>query len=347
VTVRIPLRALALAILVVAPAAAAERYVKITGSSLERRTLDASCATPGSKPCVDALADAVPQAASRLVRLAERRHPRAAELAQRAADSAYPELRSAAAEALGQLSVQASFTPVLTELLDDPVPAVRAAALKALYGSMDERGRSYAERAEVFGSWSGNASLSADGAPATANLGVQIPADAVFLRFGSSAAVGRYAFVTAEAPAALAARLKKAGSGPYRPDQWYDMLLSLRKPSDDDEAESDDDSDSDDDSGMPSAADMAKAMEMMGKMNQALNEHPDAKTPEQQGRLISKALEGVRHVDLNLGDYYGKESLFGAPQLFLLELKDGSDVAVAVYHDKLLNRTGIAVHRTP
>jgi hypothetical protein len=314
-----------------------------SGADFDRRLLDAACAEPGSAACKKALAEAAPNAAASLVRLAERRDPRAAEMAKRAADSAVPELRVAAAEALGQLSVEASFTPVLGELLDDPVPAVRAAALRALYGAMDERGRTLAQRAEAFGTWSRPAGLAAESVPATSGLGVQLPSDALFLHFGSDVAAGRYAFVTGESPAALVARLKKAGSGPFAPEQWSDMLLSLEVPSDDEEAESGDDSDS----GMPSAADMAKAMEMMAKMNQAMNEHPDAKTPEEQARLMSKALSGQRHVDPGVGDYYDEEALFGAPQLFLLELADGSDVAVAVYQDKLLQRTGIAVHRKP
>lgn len=314
-----------------------------SGADFERRLLDAACAEPGSPGCKEALSKAVPNAAASLVRLAERRHPRAAELAKQAADSATAELRVAAATVLGQLSVEASFTPVLGELLDDPVPAVRAAALRALYGAMDERGRGLALRADAFGTSSREAGLAADSIPAISGLGVQIPSDAVFLHFGSDVEVGRYAFVTGDSPAALVARLKKAGSGPFSPDQWSDMLLSLEQPADDEEAESDDDSDS----GMPSAADMAKAMEMMAKMNQAMAENPDAKTPEQQARVMSKALDGRRHVDSNLGNYYDEEEVFGSPQLFLLELKDGSDVAVAIYQDKLLQRTGFAVHRKP
>lgn len=330
-------------LLVAGAAAASERHVQPTGAGFQRRLFESACADAKSASCSQAMTAAVPQAAASLRRLAERRHPRAGELARRAAGSGVAELRVAAAAAMGQLSVEASFTPVLGELLDDPVPAVRAAALAALYGSMDERGRALAQRAERFGSWPRDAALTPDAVPSPARLGVALPADAVYLHFASNAGAGRYAYFTAERAPSLVARLSKAGSGPYAPEQWYDMLLAQETNDAPDDAGDDESSDS----GMPSADDFAKAMEMMAKMNEALEAHPDAESPEQQAQVVSKALTGRRRVDSDLGDSYGVAELFGDVKLFLIELADGSDVAVAVYDDKVLQGTGFAVHKTP
>jgi len=330
-------------LLAAVPAAASERHVTPSGSGFERRILVSACADAKSRSCSEAMVVAVPRAAASLQRLAERRHPRAAELARRAADSAFPELRSAAAAAMGQLSVEASFTPFLGELLDDPVPAVRAAARAALYGSMDERGRALAARADRFGTPAGETALAPDTLPLPARLGVALPADAVYLFFASDVAAGRYTYLTGERAPSLVARLSKAGSGPYAPEQWYDMLLAQEQ----NDAPGDGGDDGSSDSGAPSADDFAKAMEMMAKMNEALEAHPDAETPEQQAQLMAKAISGKRNVDPDLGNNYGDAELFGEVKLFLIELADGGDVAVAVYYDKVLQSTGFAVHKRP
>jgi hypothetical protein len=235
---------------------------------------------------------------------------------------------------LSLLWVDAPNDAVAAELLDDPVPAVRAAARAALSGSPDERSRRLAHRADRFSSGD-QKSLVPEPVPGTAGLGVPLPADAVFLRFASNVAGGRYAFLTREAPAALGARLAKAGRGPIAPEAFRETLEP-------EVSGAEEVPENDSGSEMPSAEQMQAAMAMAAKAMGALNEHPNA-TPEEQARLMAKAL-GHAQVDVNLGDVYADSETFGNAQLYVVTLANGLDAVVAIYRDLALGSTGIGVH---
>jgi hypothetical protein len=176
--------------------------------------------------------------------------------------------------------------------------------------------------------------------PSAAGLGVPLPADAVFLRFASDVAGGRYAFLTREAPAALGARLAKAGRGPIAPEAFRETLAPEESGAD--EVPENDSGSENSGSEMPSAEQMQAAMAMAAKAMGALNEHPDA-SPEVQARLMAKAL-GHAQVDVNLGDVYADSEAFGNAQLYVVTLANGLDAVVAVYRDLALGSTGIGVH---
>jgi hypothetical protein len=222
----------------------------------------------------------------------------------------------------------------MAELLDDPVPAVRAAARRGLGGSTDERSRRLAHRADRFPTGD-EKSLVPEPVPSAASLGVPLPADVVFLRFASNLAAGRYAFLTREAPAALGARLAKAGRGPIAPEAFRETLEP--EVSEDEEV-----AETDSGSGMPTAEQMQAAMAMATKVMGALNEHPNA-TPEEQAALMAKAT-GRAQVDVNLGDVYADPEAFANVQLYVVTKANGLDAVVAVYRDLALGSTGVSVH---
>lgn len=318
------------------PLVASERFVQAIGVEAARDRLDAACAAAGSSACSEELENAAREAGKRLVELARSRPELAAPLAARAADSGLPELRAAAAEALAQPMADAAATPLLLELLDDPVPAVRNAAFKALRSSNDEAARPYVARAEAFdrGDEEG---LEPDAAPPAAKAGVSLPADAAFLRFASDPASGRLSYVTAESPAKLLAALAKKGKGPYTPEQFR-AELERQEESVETKMKKLDPGD-----GMPDADQMAQMMAMAQKMMEAMEKSQGA-SPQQQAQALAQAA-GQSLLQPGLADAYADSELFGDPKLVIVSGADGSEVAVAIYRDLALGKTGITVHR--
>jgi hypothetical protein len=120
-------------------------------STADFERIDAVCAQP-SPECNALRARLDGHVAATLLFLAAGKAPEVYPLARRAADAESVEIRIAAAEALGSVVANAADTPVLAELADDPVPAVRIAALGTLGRSGDGQGRRIARRAALFGS---------------------------------------------------------------------------------------------------------------------------------------------------------------------------------------------------
>ena len=302
-------------------------------------TFAAACADPASRTCDEALKAGVVPAAAALVELAQHRHPQAPLLAALAADSGFPELRIASAEALGYLSVDAPNDAVLAELLDDPVPAVRRAAATALAGSNDPHARQLSQRAGQF-PHGDETSLAAETSPNPASLGVPLPSDAVFVYFASNPADGRYAFVTAESPAKVIARLPKGARGPIAPADFRAAVEPETSGAEAAEMPS-----APADGEMPSAEDLAKAMAMATKVMTEMNAHPGG-TMQEQAAHMAKAM-GHAVVNSNLGESYESPELFGDARLYLVEMANGLDATVAVYRDNALGLTGVSVHRVP
>ncbi|HSM14316.1 MAG TPA: HEAT repeat domain-containing protein [Thermoanaerobaculia bacterium] len=332
--------ALTCALLLLVPAATvADDYVVPAGEPEDLAALtDRACAAPASPECEAALGLLTARAIAALAILSDRREPQAAELARLAVDSASADLRAVAAEALAVPFAAPQDTPLLAELADDPVPAVRAAALRSLRSSADPRAQLIARRADAGGSEADEDPASEpDAEVPTSAAGVPLPADAVYLFFASDPAQGVLSYSTAQAPAQVVAALAKKGRGPFTPEQFRQEVEGGNEEMEEEmELE---------DGEMPSPEQMAKMMQMAEKMMAEMNKNPNA-TPEQQAMAMARA-SGAVLLDANLADDYEDAEIFGDPKIFIVQLPDGSDGAVAVYQDRAVGRTGITVHGKP
>lgn len=281
--------------------------------------------------------------AAALLFLSEIKAPEVYPLARLAADVDSVTVRVAAAEALGSIAANAEDTPILAELLDDPVPAVRAAALRTLRSSGDERGRLFAARADRFGT-PAESEVDVEAAqewPALAAMGVAMPADALFLHFGSDATAGRYAWVTNEPAATVLGRYRGKGQGPFTLEEYQQYLEQ-------EDAENSElaDSMATEEGELPSPDQMAKAMEMAMQAMAAMNEAA-GKSPEEQAAAASRAMGFKPRRDFGHADAYAEEELFGGVRLQIVPLDKTTDAVVAVYTDRVVGMTGVAVHRPP
>lgn len=327
-----------LLLLATAPAAASLRYVAVPDADGLAAHVDAACATPSSPACAAALEQLALSSAFQLRGLGQRRDPSARPLAIEAAATGYPALRAAAAEVLGELPSAPEDTPVLAELLDDPVPAVRAAALRTLRRSVDEPGRLLARRADVFN----RVEIDGDAPetpPAAKALGVPLPADAVFLFFASDPASGRYAFATAQPPAKVLAALR--GRGPYTPEQFKDQVPGAKAAGRDSSEEEDDGPFG----SLPSPEEMERLMELAATMGNLAEKHKGR--PEEMAAAAASALKGHASFDDSLADVYGEDDYFGDARLVVIPLAGSGEAVVAVYVDKVVGTTGVTVHRAP
>jgi hypothetical protein len=115
-----------------------------------------------------------------------------------------PELRAAAARAIGMIRPGASETPALLVALNDPTPEVRKAALSALGQVRDDRSVQLLVRRVQLGERSrtrdDDQRFQAEAAPDSGQLGVPIYPGAAFLHYASDLEIGRAAFSTADSP---------------------------------------------------------------------------------------------------------------------------------------------------
>jgi hypothetical protein len=295
--------------------------------------VDAACVDSASPACTAALDELAVQVAARLREAASRSSADLREVARLAADSSYAPLRAAGAAALAAPYATAAETPWLAELADDPVPAVRLAALRALRGSNDERAQRLARRADAFGQRGAAAegeSESPDAAPAAERMGVPLPAGAVFLHFASDPAGGRYAWHTREPVDRVLAALRGKGKGPLTPEEFHAQAQPLSGGS----------------AGMPSADDMQRAMAMAEQMMRAM-EGAQGKSPEEQAAAVQNATRGMASRDQDLASVYERTELFTDPRLTIVPLPGGGEVVVAVFADPVVGGTGITLHRAP
>ena len=334
VRIRTGLAAVALFATIAAAARADERLVPADPEADLTPAVESACAAPASPACAQALDYLTARATAALLVLTERNDPQAAALARLAADAADVRLRAAAAAALATPFVAPEDTPLLAELADDPVPAVRAAALRSLASSQDPRAQLVSRRARAFDdAGAPEASDTADAAVAAAQLGVPLPADAVYLYFASAPATGRYSYWTAQAPANVIASLRaKAKKGPLTPAEFRAQAEEATASPDLEEGE------------MPSADDMARAMAMAEQMMKAM-EGGQGGSPEDQAAAAQRAAGGMAIFDAGLADDYEEAELFGDARLFVVPVAGSSDAVVAVYRDLAVGGTGVTVHR--
>lgn len=316
------------------PAAGSGRYVPLPAPA-PRAWVAEACAKPTDPDCRAAAAALAREVAAALVEASRVGGADVAPLARAAAEAGDPVLRTAAATALGTPFADPASTPVLAELADDPVPAVRAAALHALSGSQDPRAQQLVRRLRAFDGGD-EKSEAAEAAPAAARMGVPLPANAVYLHFGSSSDQGRYAWFTADPPAKVLTALAAKGKGPLTAAQFRDQtgaaeLEELGELGDDE---------------MPSAEQMARAMAMAERMMGAMEGAMAAGgSPEEQAAAMSRAAGGLAGMNAALADEYGDPELFGDPRFVVVRLAGGGEAVAVVYADRVLGGTGITVHR--
>jgi hypothetical protein len=112
-----------------------------------------------------------------------------------------PELRAAAANAVGMIGPTAADTPVLVKAFNDPIPAVRQAMLPVLERMQDPGARLLAQRVRSAARAGEEPKLSAFEptlAPDAARLGAAVYPGATFLAFASDLEIGRAAFSSAD-----------------------------------------------------------------------------------------------------------------------------------------------------
>jgi hypothetical protein len=278
--------------------------------------------------------------AAALMFLAEGKFEEVYPLARLAADAESVLVRVAAAQALGSLSANAEDAAILAELADDPVPAVRAAAIRSLHSSGEESGRALAMRADFFaaGVLPEDGGESAESAPVAAAMGVPMPADAVFLHYTSDPAAGRYAWATHESAAKVLARLQTAGK--VYTLEAHRQTLEEKEAAAAEKAEALQTEDGE----MPSAEQLASAMAMAQQMMAAMEETKD-KSFEEQANAMAKATGGAG-ASPSL-DAYDHAEWFGEVRLVVVPLDKYSDAFAVVYADRQTGTTGITVYRSP
>ncbi len=321
-------------------AAASERIVQPIDYDA-RAAVDRACAVPASSDCSLALEILARRVATELASATNRPGVDVHALARQAADSGFAYVRAAAATALASPYASAAETPVLAELADDPVPAVRAAALKSLRSSNDPTAQRIASRAEVYNDHAATDANdeSSETAPAAASLGVPMPAGAVYLYFASNPGAGRYAWYTTQSPAQVLAGLAGKGKGPL-------TTAEFRAQADLSGGHDDDSNDDDENPQIPSEDQMKRAMAVAEQMMKAMDASK-SNSPEDQAAAAQHAAQSMSSLDKDLATVYEHADLFGNPRLTIVQLAGGGEAVVAVYTDPVTGGTGITVHRAP
>jgi hypothetical protein len=241
-----------------------------------------------------------------------------------------PELRAAAAHAIGMLGPGESEGPALRAVLNDPIPGVRLAALSAL-GQLRDPSAQLLVRQVQYGERSrtrqGEQRFQADTAPDARSLGVPIYPGASFLYYTSDLEIGRAAF-TSEDPIeqVLDFYSSKAGRPPVNAKEFTQIYLA------------------------GSSGDPTGSNRLITEMQEIFKQASAANKPEaeiiaeierRQAQMLN--LPGVRYID---------SQLYGAPRFVAVEEKNSGDGRravryVAVFRDEALGRTGFEVFVTP
>ncbi|MGF1626415.1 MAG: HEAT repeat domain-containing protein [Alphaproteobacteria bacterium] len=250
------------------------------------------------------------------------------------ADWPQPMVRYAAATALGGLHPAAEDTLVLARLLNDPVPAVRAAARSSLNVSSDPAARRLVERSLER---QGIAMVPDGPLVDPAALPVALPAGLEPVRFTDDAEDGVAAFVTDASPETVLAEFAaKLGEQPL----GLDALAALY--------------------GAPADAptlDVNDPMAVMQFMIELQERVADLPEDQQQAAYLAAMQElagasGELEQDTAPLDRWRDTRLYGDPMTVLLPADPAvpspfpTRIAV-VYHDVTLDRTGFALQWIP
>jgi hypothetical protein len=240
-----------------------------------------------------------------------------------------PELRAAAASAIGMVRPGSAEVPALVNVLNDPVPAVRDAALGALEQVKQDAGsRLLVRRVHAAARTRASAEpLTPEPAPDARQLGVPIYEGATFLHFASDLAIGRAAFATSDSVQKVLDFYTSKAGRPSMPGEEFTRMYFGGSPAD------------------PSGAKRLGA-ETQAWMEQIMKAHkPDAEVQAEADRRTG------RMMDLPLIRYADTE-LFGTPSYVALEETSSEGMKratryVVVFEDRGLGRTAFEVHVAP
>lgn len=235
-----------------------------------------------------------------------------------------PELRAAAADAMGMIRPTPVETPALVKAATDPAAPVQYAALRALEASQDPAARLVPQRARLQrGGQAGSGAV-----PDAKALGVPVYAGASFVHFASDMSQGRAAFVTADPVAKVLSFYSARARRPaMRAEQFTQAYPAKPKGGD--------------------AAEQQMGMEMVKRMMQAMQE---GKSPEEMQAEIMKSVAGMA-TELPVQEY-ADQTLYGAPMFVVLEETALGGITkparyVVVFEDRALRQTGLVLHVPP
>jgi hypothetical protein len=311
------------------PAPASQRavFVPAGGGSVE-----AECAAaPTSPACTAALERLARKAADDLTLVANSGRPEWKPKARDAARMPFASLRASGAAALGRLSPGPEDTPLLSGLLNDPVPAVRRSAKSALDSSSDPAARPLAQRAQ--GHESGG--LRPQPLPTADQLKTPLYPGAQYLYYASNRANGQSEFSTGDAVDKVAAFY----AGKYGAGMTLEQFQAAAKGGKD---------------AIPDMGSQAFQDQMQAAMD-AQKVYQDAikagKSQQDASMAMVAAMQKKAPADSSrIRSALERKEIYGSPKLFVVEkgmMPGAPNRLVAVYKDLLLGRTGIAVFTGP
>ena len=240
-----------------------------------------------------------------------------------------PELRAAAAHAIGMIGPTRTELPMLVEALNDPAPTVRDAVAQALDQIDDPSGRLLVRRMRSSGSERQRSR--ADGVkptvlPDASSLGMPVYSGATFLAFASDVGAGRVTFSTPDPIEKVLQFYQKAAGRSAVPGEEFSRAYLGASPGD------------------PSG-------------QQRLEKETEvwARTALQSGRPPAELEAGMISRMAQLRDLplvrYADAEIYKSPVFigFDAPASDGTPVRgryVVVFEDRSLGRTGFALHMT-
>ena len=237
-----------------------------------------------------------------------------------------PELRAAAAHAVGMIGPTAAELPVLTKALNDPMPIVRNGVLQALEQVSDPRARLLVLRVRAAsrdGPRSGG--LTPTVAPDAARLGTPIYPGAAFLPFASDLDIGRVSFSSPDPVQKVVDFHAAAAAGrpPVSGEEFTRLYFG------------------------GSAGDPTGSSAMATQLQDWFRKAVAAQMPEaeMQAEYNRRALR-MRSLPLVR---YAEASLYGSPQFIALETAAAEGAThvvryVVVFQDHSLGGTGLEYH---
>lgn len=130
-----------------------------------------------------------------------------------------PELRIAAADALGMIGPQDGDAELLAPLANDPVPDVRRAVWQMLSHGKGNAIRLLGERVQ-----SPRTGLSPETPPDAAKFGLSVAPGSTYLFYGSDPALGRLSYTVTGANETAAFFKAKAKKGPYKLEEFQELF---------------------------------------------------------------------------------------------------------------------------
>ncbi|HEY3068413.1 MAG TPA: HEAT repeat domain-containing protein [Methylomirabilota bacterium] len=317
-----------------APAGASRRVIAVprSGDTDPLASARAACAQPTSTACGEAKDALSEQLASDLMVVASGRDRRHHDIVRQAADVPYPRVRAAAAAALGALTPGPADTDTLKRLLNDPAPAVRHAALRALGRSTDPARRLVVDRAQDTPRKpvADDVAFTEEAAPTEQRLGAPVYPRATYVHFASDVAAGRAAFVTDDAADAVVRFYAGRATRPAMSATEFEQALAMASARNTKDQQ----------------AMMAQANEMMKKMEEM---QKAGRSPQEMAAELQKLAPKQAATPRDAIRPYSRTELYGSPRFLLLSKPEDTRALryAVVFQDLALGKTGIVLHMPP